>query len=165
VRASRVWWGFSAQLGWVAIDREFPGNEPGGASPLAIVCCNDWSVRVIPRPRAWPPSGFTFSRQYILRLSESERSGAERDLGMLQLEYRRREQELRGTLVKARHRNYAATTGRSYQGLRETRGVRRTPPCYKCNRRLDSDLHFACVTCDWIVCWGCGACGCGYGGT
>lgn len=39
----------------------------------------------------------------------------------------------------------------------------RTTHCYNCNiDRLDSNEHFECNLCKWIICPLCGACGCGY---
>ena len=38
---------------------------------------------------------------------------------------------------------------------------RRETHCFGCQSDLQSDFHFECSRCRWLVC-GCGTCGCGY---
>jgi|TARA_Y100000031_G_C8167029_1_gene359885 hypothetical protein len=38
----------------------------------------------------------------------------------------------------------------------------RTPNCYNCSSNLDNEVDLECPYCNWIICTGCGACGCGH---
>jgi hypothetical protein len=67
-----------------------------------------------------------------------------------------------------RHAEFLASRGISVKGRDIVRGsaVRGTRPrlthCYNCKILLNNSLHWECDRCSWIVCPGCGACGCGY---
>lgn len=38
----------------------------------------------------------------------------------------------------------------------------RTTGCYNCKSGLDNEIDVECPRCGWIICTGCGACGCGH---
>ena len=40
--------------------------------------------------------------------------------------------------------------------------VRRVTHCYGCKSPLDNAVDLECLSCKWIPCGHCGACGCGY---
>lgn len=60
---------------------------------------------------------------------------------------------------KARHKKCVESSGRVYQGVRQSRSERKNN-CWSCKRAVFSKYHEICNACGWIVCPNCGACGC-----
>ena len=73
-----------------------------------------------------------------------------------------RSNALRLTLSQ-RHKDRLATLGCGiYQGLQPQSHAPRASHCYNCKASVDNSVDQECVTCGWIVCNECAACGCGY---
>lgn len=151
-----LWFGFSREHGWVILDRTWPGNRPGDRTGLAFVKCSDWTIVEIPFLQ-WDEPAFTF----VDRLPDADRPSARK-----QTEYRRAYGHRRASLTKKRvellHRRAMPKSTGPAPRLRVADGSPRTANCWKCSRGLDSSIHYQCSRCGWIVCWLCGACGCGY---
>ena len=71
---------------------------------------------------------------------------------------RQRQKELEN-----KNRAFLERLGKASAGTRP-RAIERQPRvthCYACHERLDSNISFECIACEWLLCE-CGACGCGY---
>lgn len=73
----------------------------------------------------------------------------------------RRTRALRETLPE-RHRQFIEGRRVEYKGLRPITRTHRVSHCYNCNATVDNAVDLECITCGWIVCTECAACGCGY---
>ena len=68
--------------------------------------------------------------------------------------------------LKAQHRRLLKSRGVEVSEREETlrraaSGKHRVSNCYRCKRKVDTDIHYECVRCFWIACPRCAACGCG----
>ena len=60
------------------------------------------------------------------------------------------------------HRAYLEARGATKIGVRRATKLRRVTHCWKCKNDLDDTIDIECITCEWIICSRCGACGDGY---
>lgn len=78
-------------------------------------------------------------------------------------EVRRRSRVLRETLPE-RHRQFIEGRRVEFKGLRPITRTHRVSHCYVCKTIVDNAVDLECISCGWIVCTECAACGCGYTG-
>jgi hypothetical protein len=64
--------------------------------------------------------------------------------------------------VTQKHKKFVEKQGKTYAGISKTKKKHRTPNCYSCHQKLDNESDNECNACGWIICGGCGVCGCGY---
>jgi PP-loop superfamily ATP-utilizing enzyme len=73
-----------------------------------------------------------------------------------------RELEEKRNNVIEKHKEFVEKLGVKYHGTELINtGKGRKTRCYRCKRKLDSEIDIQCALCHWIICL-CGACGCGY---
>jgi hypothetical protein len=154
------WWAFSNENGWIVIDREWPDNEPASPDPWVIVRCSDWALFTEVRS-SFPPPGYEYAPRYLSSLPEQKRKEAQAVLASLEEEYSERREDLQTALIRERHQEYNKSRNQEIRGIRQSYRERRVTHCWNCRRYLDSAIHWLCIRCGWIVCWHCGACGCG----
>ena len=66
--------------------------------------------------------------------------------------------------AESKNAQYLRARGFSTLEWRRTtdRTSHRVTHCWSCKSSLDNRVHSEHVTCGWIICFRCGACGCGY---
>jgi hypothetical protein len=179
------WWGFSPENGWLVLDRKDLRNLAG--EMLTFVRCRDWSEFECPASR-WPSSQLVFFRTHLKSLEGEVQAEAIKELLLTRKEYTRRKkgfreiglawdkercdqarqkseraEELRRSVVAAKHHAYLAAKGLSASGVRPSTVLKRKAWC-SCGKQpgLDGVVVYACETCTKDVCARCGACRCGY---
>ena len=153
------WWGFSSEHGWVLLDRNKPNNRPGKKGNYTFLRCRDW-VEYEENYKNWQAPHYIFSKQYFINLTGSKASEEKRILQKLKDEYRSRKEELYLSLVQKRHKQFLENAGLATSEIRKAKGRHRTNNCWNCGQLVDNSIHLECLTCGWIICDSCGACGC-----
>lgn len=81
---------------------------------------------------------------------------------------RRKDEQLEKKIAAATaiHRGRQEKLAIPYSGITEPdgRGVIRDTVCRGCHRDIGTEAHLECNRCGWILCLGCGTCGCGWEG-
>ena len=155
-----VWWGYSGLHGWVALDRAWPGNEPGLQGPLTFVRCSDWSL-VIDDFRTWREGKqYHFSPNYFVRLEPVARRASEEQLKNYRLEYESRREELFRALLQLRLEQWSSRTGRDSTEVHWADSRTYREPCWNCTKRLNSTFELKCRLCGYYACYECGRCMC-----
>lgn|GEM_PF-1617894 len=77
-----------------------------------------------------------------------------------QAEFKRELIEKHGTFLRRKGIDPAAIS--AYELARSFDQTHRTTGCYECKSGLDNEIDLECPRCSWIICTGCGSCGCGH---
>lgn len=129
------WWGHTADLGWVVLDRQDVRNS---GESRHLVRCSDWSTVVVTRAE-FGLDRFVGFRSYISGLPTAEGDRAGDELLALRREFADRAASIRVTAADLDRLREEATL----QRLREQEEADR--------RRQDAQRH-ALMTGDWITC-------------
>ncbi len=161
------WWGYHKKHRWVVLDRDWPGNAHGRDGVLTLVRCSDWGLFEESYDTWRKSSDYQYAPPYIdTRNTDRARKLARTRLLYLEQEYERRRDALLQQLVHLRHESFLRKARKEMlpaPPLRRATRAHRTANCWRCSRELDNTVDFECCRCGWIVCWNCGACGCGFG--
>ena len=94
------WWGFSAEHGWVIMDRDIPGNAPGMRCDLLFFRCRDGKVFFLKREQ-WRRPAYQYAPNYVSAQPRSMTADAGVELEALmerwpefQLDIRRQHKEI-----------------------------------------------------------------------
>ena len=58
------WWGFSKEHGWVIMDRDIPGNNPGLRGELMFYRCRDSNIFFVKR-ELWQLPAYQYAPNYV----------------------------------------------------------------------------------------------------
>lgn len=164
-KAPTRWWAYHEEHRWVVLDREWPGNESGIGCELTFVRCSDWSL-FTDSFSSWPSPAYFWAPRKLEQLEDQERLKTQNLLKLYEKEYECRRAQLLRNLVEKRHNDFIKSKGHPpSEGMGRTQREHRTANCYGCNRHLDNAIDYECLKCRWIICWHCGACGCGWWAT
>lgn len=156
------WWGFSAEQGWVVLDRSIATNRPRKAERLVFLRCRDW-VHYEDDRGNWNPPHYIFSERYLETLGENSAAVEREVLASLKAEYQIRKVDFYSSVVQERHRRFLNNAGRSEVKTVKARKRVRVSHCWNCKQPVDNSIDLECSACGWIICGSCGACGCTYG--
>ena len=115
------------------------------------------------------PFGDPKSRLNVLQAYENwRRTITPSVLADAQSDVRRKDEHLAKKIAAAiaMHRHHLEEVDIPDRGTTEPdgRGVIRDSVCRGCRRDIGTEAHLECNACGWIVCLGCGTCGCGWEG-
>lgn len=153
-----LWWGWHKELGWVVLDRTLP--------ELTFYRCDNWET-FSDKKDNWRPPMYVYAGNY---LRTSDKDLFEIDIAHLQdlkkiLPSKRENnaekiRQNRFDTIEKLHSDYLANGGKVSRGIRVATRKNRVSHCWSCHRIVDNSEDYECKTCGWIVCSGCGACGC-----
>lgn len=148
----QVWFGYSPQVGWVAMDRLLSANQ--GQRTVKLVLCRDWSRFEVSKGE-WDKLFVHWTRALELAPPE-EREQMRISLDRVREAFWKVRMQIKGAWEEAL---------RARQGLPTTRCVDGTfgsdeRHCWKCQGSL-TGCTVKCTKCGWYLC-PCGGCGCGW---
>lgn len=173
---NHVWWGFSAQHGWVALERGTGEMD----EELLFFRCSDGQIYKEAKER-WNKPHYLFAPRYLESLVQAEQTGAQKQLdehkSRWNSDYEKIAKQIKDHRVnqlrqikETERQNIQSARGTFFSNLgKENPGTHKSiakasrfTHCYACKEELDNLHGDECNSCGWIVCNFCGACGCGY---
>lgn len=166
------WIGYSVKNGWVALDRNLPPNHSGSRAELVFYRLNDKLLYKENYSNFEQPE-YKYHSIYIESLSEPEKQKAKSELqgiektreeikAHIKLEYDKsvRRKILDDLIYK--HTNHLLAYHLQNSGMTLTTASNKLKHqyCWKCKNSIEKSFY-ECLSCRWLVCTHCGACGCG----
>ena len=165
------WWGYSKVHGWVVLDRNIPNNKPNSQDNLVFLRCSDWQHYEDTREN-WNNIKLYNGANYFLKslpnikmeITASELEDLKRNSKKNEIYEKLRSQAEKKYLdeVEKKHKTFMQSINLSSGLLRKNINGRRVNNCYNCKKTVDNSRDYECVSCNWIICGLCGACGCGF---